>query len=663
MPADLMAVAMAITWATLPGAVLATSIRLAGLWWFAALVPGSVAVIGTAGVFASWLGVPFGWGAPLLLALALGAFIEVGRLITRRRFTMQPMLGQWNVAAGVSAAAIGISAIVLAIQFGSSVDLTREFSQSYDGVFHLNAVAYVIDSGDASSFHLYRMTHLGDDNEFYPASWHAMAALVTETSYASIPTAANAVWWATSALGWIPGIALLSSLVVRDRAGIGGAIGAILGSATAAFPFLMLSWGTLYPTGLAYAILPFGVAIAITILTPWSRNSAGPVRWGIPVGWLVASCFAHPRSLFSFAALVFPLLVSWAWNATRRNWQDPRGRRRTITIGVVVLGVLAVITTAGVSYVWRTYDVANRPIADHLNGGPARASQTIPDAVAQALVLSPANAVAFPALLLAIAVLCGMSVALRDPRARWMVASWCIIVLLFALASGSDSDLAKLATGVWYKDQQRLLAILPAVAVPLATIGILRVGEIVSAPRARTFIVAATTALVAVTAWWSPAMSRELNAVRDTFALQPAGTPGVFVDEDEYEFLAKLNDHVPAGAIVAGNPWNGSAMSWAIGRRQALFPHLTGEWSPDALLVATSLDRARDDPAVCEAVHRLKITYMLDDPGMLWGNPAEAAAFHGISMAPASDVLREVARAGDTVLYRIAACDPSASED
>src|SRR5690606_40780711 len=127
---------------------------------------------------------------------------------------------------------------------------------------------------------------------------------------------------------------------------------------------------------------------------------------------------------------------------------------------------------------------------------------------------------------------------------------------------------------------------------------------------------------------------------------------------DEYEFLTHVDEHVPEGAVVAGNPWNGSSMSWAVGGRRALFPHLTGEWSPDALLVASSLDRAGADPAVCQAVRRLALEYVLDDPGMLWGNPQEAEAFRGISAAPDSGVLTEIARSGDTVLYRVSACDP-----
>ena len=41
------------------------------------------------------------------------------------------------------------------------------------------------------------------------------------------------------------------------------------------------------------------------------------------------------------------------------------------------------------------------------------------------------------------------------------------IVLLYAAAAGSNSDLAKLATGLWDKDKYRILAMLPTIAVPV----------------------------------------------------------------------------------------------------------------------------------------------------------------------------------------------------
>jgi hypothetical protein len=109
---------------------------------------------------------------------------------------------------------------------------------------------------------------------------------------------------------------------------------------------------------------------------------------------------------------------------------------------------------------------------------------------------------------------------------------------------------------------------------------------------------------------------------------------------------------------VAGDPWDGSTLSWALGDRRSLFPHLAGEWSPDQLLVASALQTVRTDPVVCAAVQRLGIRYVVEDPELLWGRPADAAPFVGFHLAVQQHVLIPVARIGSAGLYRIPDCTP-----
>lgn len=668
--ADLAPIASALAWSVLPGALIATSARMAGAWWLAALLPASLFAVGGSGIAAALIGAPFGWGAPLLLALAAVVLIESVRFAVHRHgWSMRPLLGTWSAPVLAVAAAVLVSGAVLAVQVGSAVDLSRDLSQTYDGVFHLNAVAFVLDSGDASSFHLYRMTHPGEDNEFYPAAWHALAALVVQTTGCSIPAAANAVWLATMATGWSTGVALLCGVVVpRASRTAATVIGAALATASGAFPLVLLSWGTLYPTGLAYAIMPTGLAVAAALLLPDKPlgRSRRITLWAAAGVWLVAASLAHPRSLLSFAVVAAPLGVWWAVAAGRAQLAKPGGRRRVViacsAVGVALLGVAAV----GALYVWRTFDVGGRPISDRLNGGPARATQTIPEAFAQILVLSARDPLAvMPAIALAVVVVLGAAVAIRSRRLSWLPFSWLAVATLFALASGTDADFAKLATGLWYKDQFRLLALAPLTAVPLAAIGILRFGELVARrPPFRAGAAAALTVLVAVTAWTGPATARELDAVRDTLAIAPSGTSGVLIDDDEYALLSRLDELVPEGELIVGSPWSGATLSWALGGRKPLFPHFVGEWTADELLVAERLDTALDDPEVCMAVHRLGVEYLLHDPVLMWGEPVEAHAFRGIAGAASVDgLLTEVARSGDTVLFRIAGCGPSGQDD
>lgn len=658
---DASAVVVALLVVLMPGALVASAARLAGTWWLAAVGPFSVALIGGTGVMAAWLGVPFGALAVAVVTLIIAALATVvPAIIGRTRPSLRPVLGNWNRAAGTTLLAVVAGAVAIVLPVALAMGSLDTLSQSYDGVFHLNAVAYVLDTGDASSFHLYRMTHPGDDVEFYPAAWHATTALVVQLTGASVPVAMNAVWGAATAAIWVPGAALLSACIWRRTSA--GAIGALLASAFAAFPMLLLTWGTLYPTGLAYAVIPLGLAALTTVLDREARAGAGWALGITAVGWLVAEVFSHPRSLPSFAVVAAPLMIMAFARALRGGWRTPRYRRR-IVIGLA--GTAVAMVTAGALgwlYVWRTYDVANRPISDHLNGGPATARQSFGDALTQALTLSPTQAlILFPPLLLAAATLFGVVVAVRRDRA-WLAIAWTLVVMLFALASGSNSDFAKLATGIWYKDQFRLFALLPVVAVPMATAAILEAASRLSRRHA-TAVAAALTALVIATAWCAPATRAVRADITTVFATPGPDTPGVMIDADEFAFLADIDRYVPEGEIVGGDPWNGSALVWAIGGRQAMFPHFTGEWSPDALLVAGSLDRANVDPAVCAAVSRLGLRYVLDDPGLLWGDPPEAQLYAGFHRATESGVLTEIAHRGATTLYRVAACGASAAGD
>lgn len=652
------AVAVALLVVAVPGSGIAAALRLRGLWHLAAMGPLSIAAIGTTGVVAAWLRIPFG---PIpVLVLALVAVLVLRGLAWALARAGRPWtagLGTWDRETVLSGIAIAVGSLAIAVPAVASLGTLDSVSQTYDGVFHLNATAYVLDTGDASSFHLYRVTHPGDDVEFYPAAWHALTALVSMLTGAGIPVAMNAAWIATASLVWTPGAALLAAVVVRRRAA--GAIGAVLASCFALFPLLMLAWGTLYPTGLAYASLPLGLALAAALLSPGAAEP--PVGrlalWLMIAAWLAAEAFSHPRSLPSFALLAGPLVLVRLGRLVAAGWRARRG----VTIAALAASVVALAGIAAVGwwYVYRTYDVANRPISDHLNGGPATARQSIGEALAQAVLLASRSGFeALPPVLLAALVLLGAVVAVRR-RQGWLTASWVVAVVLFALASGSNSDLAKLATGLWYKDQYRLLALVAVVGVPLAALGVHALASRLR--RGRDLAAAGLTGAVAVSSWLAPATLVEHGEVRGAFAIAPAGTPGVMLDEDEYRFLEQLDELVPEGAVIAGNPWSGAALTWALAGREPLFPHLTGEWTADELLVASALDRAADDPEVCAAVQRLGIEHVLTDPGMLWGSPVEAEFYAGIDRAAGAPFLEEVARAGDTVLWRVADCESPAA--
>jgi hypothetical protein len=670
------AVLPALALLLVPGAMISYALGLRGLILVATAGPFTLAGAGVLGVVLGELGAPFSvWALLAVSALAAAGILFARRLRSRNSSAMALRDAEsstpWQVwlAVAISGLAIGIGVI-------AAVGTADSVSQSYDAVFHLNAAAYVLQEGDASSFHLYRLSNPGDDVEFYPAAWHAFTAMIAQLSGAGIPAAMNAAWVAVSLGVWVPGAVVLTDTLAgrtRNRTLLLAAA-AILASAFPAFPLLLLEWGTLYPTGLAYAQLPVGLALLVlAVLSP--RGSAplrepDPVRlrpWLLLGLWAIAAAFAHPRSLPTFAVFVAPLavylLVRWA----RRRWLEGARRRVSLVLAGVAAGIL-LVAGAAVAVVFRFYDVGARPISDRLNGGPATARQGFLESLVQGIthsvVLGRPEAPLAPLLLLTVLTIVGLWLAVRRPQYRWIVVAYVGLILLYAFAAGSNSDLAKLLTGLWYKDKYRLMAALPILAVPLAAAGLTAaIGSLRSrlAPRRGAWasmgvLGVAALAVVAGTSWFSPSQAETRGSVGRLFSV-PQATDQEILSADDRDLLEQLPSHVPEGERVAGNPWDGASLSWALGEREPLFPHLTGNWDADRRLVAQELDQAASDPAVCQALDRLDTNYLVHSPDLLWGGSPEAAFFDPITAAAGAPGFEEVARSGESVLYRITACD------
>jgi hypothetical protein len=111
--------------------------------------------------------------------------------------------------------------------------------------------------------------------------------------------------------------------------------------------------------------------------------------------------------------------------------------------------------------------------------------------------------------------------------------------------------------------------------------------------------------------------------------------------------------------VVAGNPWNGSALTGALGDRAALFPHLNGAWGSDRTLLATSLADAADDPRVCEAAARLRVGYVLTGPSGFWTGDRRQRRYPGLEVAGRPG-FEQVDSGGRLSLHRLVACRATA---
>lgn len=637
--------------------------------------PASIALVTLVGIGAQVVGIGWRWWLPsavgaaaalvvLLLPRAGGSGVEPGPARTTSPISA---VSTWLTIAGVLVAFGSIAARLV-----GALDSPALVPQNYDGVFHLNAAQHILSSGDASSLTLYTITHPADAVHVYPAAWHATVASVAQLTGCGIPVASTAVWLVVAGLVWPVSVVLLTRVLFGNRplllAGSAGAAAAF-----ASFPLLLLDWGTLYPTFLAYAILPAGIAALALVAGPGPRLAGVSARAAavLLAAWLVAAAGAHPRSLATAAVVAAPLLVAAASSFLRNGWAEPTRRGRTLAIAAAVAAASLIAGAVAAVALWRHYAVPGRSLADRLNGGPARAVGNVWQALGDVLVsgADPSTGARLaPSLVVATLTVVGIVVIVLRRRHRWLLAAIALLALLYALAAGSDSGWAKLATGLWYKDNRRLISALPALLAPLAAIGGVWIADRVAlwaAGHARRWgrtrpvrIAADSIALAALggAALLSPGLADVGEAVRGTFALSTDPDDGRLLTADEYALLTRLPEVVPVGAVILDDPADGGAYAQAVGGRTVVFPHFAGDWSGDQLLLAARIGDIGSDAEVCAAARRLGVGFVLSLGPQVAGGGTASPSLASIDSATATGALTPVAANGSARLLAVSAC-------
>ncbi|MFE5672434.1 DUF6541 family protein [Agromyces sp. NPDC056523] len=663
------AVAVAIALFIVPGAPFSVALGLRGIAFLGVSIGASVAVVAGASILAPFVGLEWSLlpvGAAALLAGLVG--LALRPLARRRQETgRSEWRTLWPALGGVAFAAVLILAFLL-----PSMESPRNPSQTYDALYHLNAIRWIADGGEASPFRM-TMTTPGSPS-FYPLTWHGIAVLVLQVSGAEPVVAANALALVVAAFAWPVASAFLTRMVFGDRP-LAVALGGALSAGFAMFPSLLVWYGVLYPNALAFAIVPVALGSVVGLLRGGARvvvrrtpaggepdgassdppHAEAPDRAGLStVGWAAASVVAvgaatisHPNALFALFVLTAPLVVAAAVRGVREH-------RRPVHRLLVIGGAAAVLVVEAVF--WSRFGTGD-------NIWPAARPFYV--SVREALVNGPlALSVGYAATAL---VLLGVVAAVRRRVPVWLVASYLLTVLLFAFANGwPEGPLRTAITGLWYNDAFRLAALLPITAVPLAAAGLVLLLEWVGAwlerlaarrdgrpsPAVRTGVASAVAVLAVLATQFGAIQSTraDLEAAYRIDERSPAVNP------DELRLFEDVADLTPEDAVIAGNPWNGSALAYAFTGREVLFPHVGGRYTEAHWAVARGLADA--DPAACHAAQELGVTHVIDSDGrMLFLGDARAELYPGLTDLPRDpEGLTLVAERGDARLYEVTGC-------
>lgn len=626
------------------GAPLAWLMGLRKLWLCAVTPAFAMTVISVATVLSGWLGVAWTILPALITMIVIGGLIILVRALAGVRPTPSVRsdgIAKWTIGT------LAVVAIVLTVQVSMVIGAPEAISQTFDNVFHLNAIRYITDTGIVSPLQIGQMTSPNGGVAFYPSEWHAFAALIVQLSGAGVALAINAQTLIISAVIWPLGAVLLARVLIGSSRSVTVASG-IISAAVPAFPLLPMDYGVLYPYQLALALLPVALAATASAFQIGWRDLVMPWWWWcvVAIGTIPGLAGAHPGGFVGWLALSFPMVV---WSLIRLWRSGTAWRNRLLPIvlligyGMVGIALLKLLRPPLPTRQWPT-------VLD------------LPSAVGSALsVQLYYNGAAW---LVAASVVLGLYWTIRERRAGPLIAAtmWLIGGALFVIVIASTwGTLRDALTGSWYNNWPRLASLFAIALLPIAAFGLACTGKATldflfgvlrlrAAPVTRA-VLTVGAAVIALCAFNLTVMPVAMAAAHASFVMN-AKSP--LLSDDELTLLKRLDDVVPEGTTIAGNPYTGAGLAYAISGRDVLMRHILVEVSEETAEINDHLTDADDNAAVCQAIEDLDAWYVLDfGKREVHGgsNPLP-----GLVDLEHSSAVRLIDSEGDAKLYEVVAC-------
>lgn len=638
-----------------PGLVFSLAVRVRGL---AGLLLAPIFSVAMASVLSlvlplikvAWTPVSYGVGALVVSAVAFGIKTALARKWPDPVWQPQRRPVIFASLAGL----VGAGALI-ALQLGTAFQSPENISQTYDNVFHLNAVRWAIESGNASPLNLGAFTGISS----YPSAWHAMTSLVAMSTGASIPVAVNVTSIAIGALVWPLGCLFLVQRVVGQRV-VSTVVAMIFVSAFTGFPLLMVDWGVLYPNLLSISLLPAAMGLAFSALgVAKGYRPSTPVAWLLVLVSVPAVAVSHPSTLMALLAFVLPAVAFLVYGKVVQLLpaNTPERRRSLWVIAGTVIASLVVI-----AIVWRKF----RPPSSAASWG---AVESPPQAIGEILL---GGAMGRPAAaIIAICMLVGIIRIVVTRKQLWLLGTFVVAAVLFFYAAGLNFSPRWFLTGVWYYDSNRLAALLPVAMLGPAVIGATYLwdeahrrlaalrgksskGESsvpAMKPRRRAI---AFTAGIFVLVFMTQFGVMTWAVERTHWSYKPTEAAGLLTP-DETALLNRIGDHVEPGAVIAGLPSSGAALAYAFSGREVMQPHILTTHGDDVDIVNAGLKSAADFPWICDPVRALNVKYVLDfGTRTVTGTMPGYGGILDLSESPALELVDQ--QGEDAKLFRVRAC-------
>ncbi|MDR1447414.1 MAG: glycosyltransferase [Candidatus Ancillula sp.] len=383
---------------------------------------------------------------------AIGEFTENRSFIKRAvKFPYIPFL-QWRFSLAMRLfPALGIipGILIASILAITALKNTQAIPQLFDEVFHLNAVRFIMDTGNWSPFGFLNvengayMTGLAPPTvsysaaSFYPSGYHTLAALLGAIFHLSAIAACFILNFIAIGVVFPIGVALLvANFAPKELKFQAYLFGALTASITASLPYRLLTWGGIWPFMFGLLLLP----LCIWIIIHQTKLTSTVLSLVIIIPFL---SIIHP----SVALIYLLVLLIFSWQKYRRP-------------------ILMIILTAGFIAIWIIF----RPDPSNYN-----LSTIANPLVACGMFffnVASKNPLAVP-IIFSILVILGVLVCMKKKNTRWLPVLWLIFLIAYVVTLSTSSNLRAHLTGVIYANPHRMIALTGIVSAPLAAFGLL----------------------------------------------------------------------------------------------------------------------------------------------------------------------------------------------
>lgn len=607
------AAAVAVALFVVPGLLVGVALGVRGLRLLAVAPAFSVSVIAVASLANHVLGFRWSLLPVALVAILLSALVALIVRLARPDRDVPPGAALRRPATALAAVGLVFAFGAIAARFVDIIGTPSNISQTFDNVFHLNAIRWILDTGIASPFKIGALNYQYDERiSFYPDMWHAVVALVVQASGSPIPIAVTATNVVIGGLLWPLGCVLLVRQIAGPRP-IALLAAGVLSAGFSTFPYLMIDFGVLYPNLLSIALLPTALAVVLMTARVGLDRPLAPWRASIALlGVLPGLALAHPTTLMALITFSIPIgvvVVIRSVTTLRRRGAGFTSYARVAAIALLAYGAAAVALL-----------VVRPPEAGAFWGPRESFVASVVSALTSAPVSRP------PDLVMMVLLLVGLWVAVRRPEHVWAVGMYLLGAGLYIVcASFPPSSFRSGLTAVWYNDSYRLAALLPVVVLPLAALGADRLATagaaLVRRVRARgpgstpsgAGAMLATGVVLCVALAAAAQLGRPLaSASASASASYRFAQNSPLLSPDELALLERIDDEVPPDESVIGSPWTGTSLVYAVADRRALLPHIFGDRDPETVVLLESLRDSTAGSAVCDAVEDLAAYWVLD---------------------------------------------------